>query len=121
MPCIVKLTNNPKSPMQFTVTQDEWPDKWNKSPLIYDIIGTCRTMEKNDVKKAFNYATTTWEIDAGIKCVSGWGNPNADIKIDFKNKDNDDLFKTEPDVLAYAYFPKTSLQGQLVFNNDYIW
>jgi hypothetical protein len=46
---------------------------------------------------------------------------NADIKIMFRKKEDDDIFRDRHGVLAYAYFPKTSKQGEIVFNLDKIW
>jgi len=121
MQCVAKISTKKDTTIQFAVTQDEWKYKWEKPTLVYDVIGTCRTMDDHSVKTAINYATEAWEVESGIKCVSGWGNANADVRIDFRNSEQDELFKKEAGVLAYAYFPQTSKQGRMVFNNDYIW
>ncbi len=121
MKCIAYASTKKGKVVEFTV-QDEWKGKWDKTQLMYDIVGSCRTMSDQDVKTTLNYATQTWEIETGIKCVSGWGNVNADIRLDFKSSEQDELFKEKPSVLAYAYFPSQgSASGKIVFNNDYIW
>ena len=74
------------------------------------------------MRKAINLAMSTWNFEIPIKIKSLYRNyDNADIKIMFRKKDDDDIFRERHGVLAYAYFPKTSKQGQIVFNLDKIW
>lgn len=110
--------------VEFVETQTEWNGKWNKSVMYYNVIGTCRTMSKKQIKKAFNYAMTTWDLEIPIKFKpSQWFHfTPPDITIEFKDRTNDQTFKDKPSVLAYAYFPEQGhLSGKIVFNNDYIW
>lgn len=111
--------------VEFVETQDEWDGKWDKNVMYYEVIGECRTMSKKQVRKALNYAMTTWDIEIPIIFKPyWWGSPvdKPDITIDFKDKTNDKKFKDSPSVLAYAYFPaQGSVSGKVVFNNDYIW
>ena len=101
-------------------TQEEWPHRWNKNPVTYSVIrGTDDT--EGDERLAVNLAMTTW--DAEIDLVLKWvpANKPADITIEFRPLDEDELFKSKPGVLAYAYFPKTSRAGEIVFNDQYYW
>jgi len=120
--CLVLANDSDSKPIQFVSTQDEWSKKWNKSTLSYTLIGEgCRTMNLKSVRRALNLATQTWEIECGIKCVGAWKDVNADIRLEFRNQTDDDVFSKRASVLAYAYFPSTSGQGKIVFNDDYIW
>ena len=122
MLCIARATDNPNKPYEFEV-QDEWDGKWDKTEMFYDILSVCRTMADSDVKKSLNYAMTTWGIEIGIKFRHAWKTANkADIRLEFKNSAQDELFKKQPSVLAYAYFPNQgTVSGKVVFNDDYIW
>ena len=114
-----------KGGLSFAIEQDEWDGKWDKPIMYYKVIGTCRTMTKSQIRRALNYAMTTWDIEIPIVFKPWWFNnqhKTPDITIDFKNKDNDNKFRDSPSVLAYAWFPaQGSVSGQIVFNDDYIW
>lgn len=79
--------------------------------------------KKNKNRIGMNYALTQWDIEIkpNLKYVSI--NQSSDISIEFKNGNDDDLFKEEPNVLAYAYFPTAgeSLRGIVRVNDDYEW
>lgn len=110
--------------VEFIETQTEWGGKWDKPVMYYDVIGTCRTMSQKDMRKALNYAMSTWDIEIPITFKPVWygSGITPDITIDFKGSSQDQKFKESPSVLAYAYFPQQgSASGKVVFNNDYIW
>lgn len=122
--CTIHDSN--KVQMEFIETQTEWAGKWDKPIMYYEVIGTCRTMSERQVRRALNYAMTTWDLEIPIVFKPVWWKGNRtqepDITIDFKGRDEDEQFKKSPSVLAYAYFPaQGSVSGQVVFNNDYIW
>lgn len=125
MECTIHTTNRTCGQFEFIETQTEWTGKWDKKVMYYEVIGTCRTMSKKQVRRALNYAMTTWDIEIPIKFKPfWWGAPvdKPDITIDFKGRDEDQHFKDKPSVLAYAYFPEQGeASGKIVFNNDYIW
>ncbi len=118
--CIVYATTKGR---EFSEDQTEWKAKWDNDTLYYNIIGICRTMSIKEVKKALNYAMTTWDLEIDIHFYPTWyGHASQDLTIDFKDIEEDDLFKTNPNVLAYAYFPgQGNVSGKVVFNNNYIW
>ena len=101
-------------------TQQEWPHKWEKDLVTYSVTRGTDDIE-GDERLAVNLAMTTW--DAEIKLKLKWlpGNQHSDIRIEFRPEAEDELFKTRPGVLAYAYFPQTSKEGEIVFNDRYHW
>lgn len=122
MHCIAYETDNPEKPVGY-ITQDERDGKWNKKIMYYDIVGECRTMSNKDIKRAFNIAMTTWDIEIDIVFKPSWVDQvTPDITLDFKSSDLDKLFKDSSGVLAYAYYPaQGTVSGKIVFNDDYIW
>lgn len=125
MECIIHTSNNAQ--MEFVETQTEWNGKWNRKIMYYDVIGECRTMTRKQIRKALNYAMTTWDIEIPVTFEPIWNfrgkiKPRADITIDFKSSEQDDHFAKKPSVLAYAYFPaQGNVSGKVVFNDDYLW
>lgn len=122
--CTIK--DSKKVQMEFIENQPEWEGKWNKPVMYYEVIGTCRTMTQKQIRKALNYAMTTWDLEIPITFKPVWfrGNNSSgtDITIDFKNKSNYETFRKSPTVLAEAYFPaQGSVSGKVIFNDDYIW
>jgi len=105
--------------------QEEWAHKWPNKIMYYDVIGDCRTMSEKDVRKALNYAMTTWDLEIDIVFKPKWygsGTQTTNLTIDFKSSAEEDYFRKKPSVLAFAYFPgQGSVSGKVVFNNDYIW
>ena len=74
------------------------------------------------MRKAVNIAMTTWNLEIPIKIKSLYRNKDkANIIISFRKAKDDQYFSERPGVLAYAYFPGTSKEGEIVFNTDYIW
>jgi len=121
--CNVYASNKNNNALEFIEDQPEWDGKWDKPIIYYKIIGECRTMTRREIRKALNYAMTTWDIEIPIIFKSAWWFlKTPDITIDFKGKNEDTVFRDKPSVLAYAYFPaQGSVSGQVVFNNDYLW
>jgi len=104
--------------------QKEWHDKWDRKVIYYgiDYNNECKLIPKKLMKKAVNIVMTTWNLEIPIKIKSSytiW--KKADIIIRFRKSKEDQYFSERPGVLAYAYFPGTSKEGEIVFNTDYIW
>lgn len=119
--CVISR-NEINGQVSFISEQTEWQHKWEKYLLTYDVEyhKSLKLISKRQLKRAVNLAVSTWNFEIPIKFKSAW-NTKADIEIRFKTKDEDSYFKERPSVLAYAYYPKTSKQGQVVFNASYIW
>ena len=113
-------TNN-RTNLEFIETQTEWAGKWTKPVMYYAIENLPRTMTQQQVRKALNYAMTTWDIEIPIKFKPAWVDKvTPDIVLSFSATDK--LFIDSPSVLAYAYFPEQgSVSGKVVFNDNYIW
>ena len=104
--------------------QKEWHDKWRGKTIYYaiDYENDCPLIPKKLMKRAVNIAMTTWNLEIPIKIKSLYRNKHkADIVISFSKAKDDQYFSERKGVLAYAYFPATSKEGEIVFNTDYIW
>lgn len=117
-------TNN-RTNLEFIEVQDEYEGKWNKPVMYYDIKDLPRTMTLQQVRKALNFAMTTWDIEIPVKFKPAWVDKVIpDILISFSGTDT--TFIKSPSVLAYAYFPSLRtatdiFSGKIVFNNNVIW
>lgn len=110
-----------KTELEFQ-ENNEWRYKWDKSTITYAVKRGTEDLPGNYPERlAVNLAMTTWNLEIRTKIKSVKINQNPDITIEFKHSDEDDLFKERPSVLAYAYYPKTSKEGIIVFNDDYLW
>ncbi len=105
--------------------QKERAGKWTKRTMYYDVIGDCRTLTSKQVKRALNLAMTTWDLEIRVEFKPVWADGQmhkADIRLDFKDAEDYDLFDKSRSILAAAYYPEQGeISGYLVFNNDYIW
>lgn len=102
--------------------QIEIASKWDHSPITYAVIRGTEDLAGDSMERlAINLAMTTWDIEMRptLKWVKRDDNP--DITLEFRSKDDDEYFKTRNGVLAYAYFPDTVKEGEIVFNDDYVW
>jgi len=106
--------------MQEFDEQQEWSRKWNQPVITYSIMRGTEDIE-GDERLALNLAMTTWDIEVDLSLQYVPKNMNPDIMISFIPKEEDEYFKSNNGVLAYAYFPGTSKQGIIVFNDDYVW
>ena len=117
--CTVKTHSD--KPTEFSA-QSEWGYKWMKDTVTYSIIRGTEDMAGDTTERlAVNLAMTTWEAEIPLKLKWVKRDDNPDITIEFRPKSEDDLFLKSPNILAYAYFPNTSRQGEIVFNDAYIW
>ena len=102
--------------------QREWAHKWDHDPVTYSVIRGTEDLEGDSLERLMvNLAMTTWdcEIKSELKWVPRDKSP--DITIEWRRQEDDEMFRTMNGVLAYAYFPKTSREGEIVFNDKYLW
>jgi len=100
--------------------QGEWAHRWEHDPVTYSVIRGTEDIPGNE-RLAVNLAMTTWDAEIQLKLKWVPRDTNPDITIEFRPQDEDELFKSRPNVLAYAYFPQTSREGEIVFNDKYVW
>lgn len=110
--------------ISFSNVEDiqEWAHKWDGSEITYSVLYGTEDMPGDWPERlAINLAMTTWDIEIkpNLKYVKKSQNPQ--ITITFRKQEDDELFSKSPGVLAYAYYPKTSKQGVIVFNDKYHW
>ena len=123
--CIVKAKNirsRNNNEVEFEAQQTEYPHKWEKSTVTYSMIRGTEDLPEDSMEViAMNLAMTTWdfEIDLTLQVVKK--NENPDITLEFSDSEHDEYFKDRPNVLAYAYYPKTSMQGVIKFSDDHLW
>ena len=119
--CFVKKAKN--GGLQFIEEkQTHWKHKWDKQTVTYALQKDTEDIEGRRIEeRAVNLAFLTWNIEIPLKLKSVRGRKTPDIYINFVHAKNDAYLKNKKNVLAYAYFPKTSKQGKIVFNEDYLW
>ena len=122
--CIVQESKNMATRLAFSgvAQESEWAHKWDHSPVTYSVIRGTEDLPGESVERLMvNLAMTTW--DAEIKTLLTWvrRDANPDITIEWRRQEEDDLFKSRNGVLAYAYYPKTGKEGEIVFNDNFIW
>ncbi len=108
--------------IQEMSAEDQLLRKWHHNPVTYGVIrGTADLPGNYPERLATNLMMTTW--DARMKLDLKWvpGSENPDITIAFHEEEEDDYLKTHPGVLAYAYYPGSSMSGIIVFNDKYVW
>ncbi len=119
--CALKMTHGKPIHVEG---QYEYPKKWNKELVTYAVLkGTDDINAKNILRKAVGLSFSTWGAEIPIKFRRVKLSSNPDIILQFQNDPNvDSYLKSKPNVLAYAYYPGTSKQGVIVFNDyKYNW
>ena len=100
--------------------QTHWNHKWEKPIVTYALQKDSVDIEGRALeKRAVNIAMSTWNFEIPLKLKSVRADQNPDIHINFADEDSDDYLKAG--TLAYAYYPKTSHSGKIVFNEKYLW
>ena len=123
--CICTESVHLAGKLQFShvpTAQEEWPYKWTKDPITYSVIRGTEDIPGEKIERLMaNLAMTTWDCE--IKTTLKWVpyDKEPDITIEWRRKEDDELFTSQQGVLAYAYFPKTSREGEVVFNDGFIW
>jgi len=100
--------------------QEELGRRWEQSEVTYAVIRGTADIE-GDERMAMNLAMTTWDFEIPLKLRFVRVSDNPDITVEFKPSSEDQYFKDHSGVLAYAYFPRTSKEGIIIFNDDYVW
>jgi len=121
--CELKQENG-KIEFSDEVTQYEWTHKWDKKELTFAVIqGTSDAGVFSKLRKSVGLSFSTWGAEIPLKFKRVSKNDSPDITIKFVNDSSqDDYLAKKPSVLAYAYYPKTSKQGIIVFNDyNYHW
>ena len=121
--CTVFTNHHRLEQIEFLEDQVEYPKKWNKDTVYYYIetINIPLLLTKRQLLTAINLAMTTWDIEIPVRFRSTRNIKLADIIIAFEDANTNVYFSDRPSVLAYAYFPGTTLSGTIVFNSTYIW
>jgi len=103
--------------------QTETGRKWRKSFLTYSMMrGTEDTEGNGPENRALGLALQTWGVEVPIVFIRVHPDQSPDIRVEFKNKEDEPYFKEKPSVLAFAWYPELGeLSGIIVFNEEYIW
>ena len=119
--CFVKHDHNGN--LAFSEeTQTHWKHRWSKEIVTYQLQKDSDDIHGSSTeKRAVHLAFTTWGVEIPLKLRSVRGKQKPDIYINFCHSKDDEYLKGKKGVLAYAYYPKTSHQGKIVFNEDYLW
>jgi len=105
---------------------DEWKHSWPDGIVTWKLESHSDDFDRiYSLQRIFALAFLTWGKEMKnikFRRVRRVG-ADADIPITFLPRDEDELFKSSPGVLAYAYFPtpNSPVGGDMVFNDDYYW
>lgn len=103
-------------------SQDDLIGKWTKSPVTYAVVrGTNDVPRSHLYFKAVNLAFTIWELECKLKLKVVKSTENPDITVKWVPGIEDEYFGSDSSILAWAGYPFTQFQGQLVLNDDKIW
>jgi hypothetical protein len=109
----------------FDSNIDEWNYKWDGPVVTWKLDKKNDDLQPYNVQRILTLAFMAWGLHTKqIRFrLLRRSTADADIPISFLKKEEDQLFKDQPGVLAYAYFPQKSskIGGDMVFNDDYIW
>ncbi len=109
----------------FDSNIDEWNYKWDGPIVTWKLDIKNDDMQPYNVQRILTLAFMAWGLHTKqIRFrLMRRSSADVDIPISFLNKSEDNLFRDQPSILAYAYFPtKTSkIGGDMVFNDEYIW
>jgi len=111
---------------EFESNIDEWKYKWPDGIVSWKLESWSGDFDRiYNLQRIFALSFLTWGKE--IKNIKFRQRrkvgADADIPINFVPRDDDELFKSSPGVLAYAYFPtpNSPVGGDMVFNDDYYW
>lgn len=123
--CIAKAKNlqsHSNNEVEFETQQTEYPHKWDEPTVTYAMIRGTEDIPGDSMEIiAMNLAMTTWDFEIPLTLQVVKKNENPDITLEFSDSENDDYFRDNPSVLAYAYYPKTSREGVIKFSDDHLW
>ena len=116
--CYVKTDKNGE--LEFEEIREKHNYRWTKTEITYQLQKDSEDIPgKYMERRAVQLALTSWGMEAPLTFKEVKNNP--DIFINFVSSENDPWLENRRGVLAYAYYPGTSKQGKIVFNEDYIW
>jgi hypothetical protein len=106
----------------FEAQQTEYPHRWDGPVVTYALVRGTEDLPDDSMERfALNLAMTTWDLEIPIVLEVVKKDENPDITLEFDDAQNDSTFRERHHVLAYAYYPKTSQQGVIKFNDDHLW
>lgn len=120
-PCI--LRKNTDGTLQFVVTDSaEIPNKWHISTVKVAIIRGTKDIPSDALEREIiNLGLLTWSKEIGIKIIQVKASENPDSIISFMPRSQDPYFVNDGNIIAWGGYPETSLQGQMHFNDDWIF
>lgn len=134
MPTITQIRNqrhcivHSSKPSNYSYESNivEWKYKWPDGVVTWKLERSSPDFERTySLERIFALAFLTWGKEiTNIKFKQiRKSTAEPDIPITFLPKAEDDLFKTQGGVMAYAYFPdpNSPVGGDMVFNDDYYW
>lgn len=90
--------------------------------LRYILLNRDIEITTGEAVRAINAAMMEWQTSLGIDFVQVHAHSLADIKIQFQSSIENQIFRDEPNVLAYMYYPIAgALKGVMMINADYAW
>ncbi len=109
---------------------DEWKHKWETPTITYGVTESSDNafdlgMDEKYVNRALTVGLRTWGLrtkDIRFRRIYNTIDNTPDIPLRFISTEEDTLFSSNPNVLAYAYFPTTNpIGGDITFNDSKAW
>lgn len=110
---------------------DEWKTKWTTPTVTYGITTTSDNnydlgMDDKYVNRALTVGLRAWGLrikDIRFKRIYNTTDNTPDIPCRFINTEDDTLFSSNNNILAYAYFPTSysDIGGDITFNDSKPW
>ncbi|XP_061586621.1 stromelysin-3 [Cololabis saira] len=96
--------------------------RWDKTDLTYRIVRFPRQLSEETVRRVFREALKIWSDVTPLRFIEVHSG-KADIRINFTRYWHSDHlpFDGRGGILAHAFFPKTSRQGDVHFDADEVW
>lgn len=121
MRCTIYDSNIPSFSATFAEQTNTIPNRWTKSTITFSLTRDSQDIEGSKFERIMTglvFSVYQAHLNLKFKWVSALEKP--DIDIAFVTKKEDPYF-TSDSILAYAYYPQTSKQGIIRFNDDVIW
>ncbi|UVF62299.1 matrixin family metalloprotease [Nitrososphaeria virus YSH_462411] len=101
--------------------ENEWPHKWEHSPVTYRLNNLTNDIEKREHQiRAVTAAFRAWQLHINLKFKRVYDSfEKVDINISFQPLDK---FDNRKGVLAHAYYPgQGELSGDIEINDEWNW
>ena len=109
-------------PIPEFLESNDIPNKWLKPVVTYCVIqGTKDVPKDHTYRMAVNLAMSTWETECRLVLKSVKSTEHPDITIKWVPGATDEYIGADSSILAWAGYPGTQFQGQLVLNDDKLW